>query len=718
MRMLPPIAATALSVAVSSAMGATLEEVVVTAQKREQNLSDVSISINAFAGDDISALGLIRPADIAAYTPGMYVKPTVGDQNPVITVRGVGFNDFTPIQNPGVGVYVDQVIVPYHPMMSFQLLDLARVEVLKGPQGTLYGRNSTAGAINFVSNKPTQETSGHVDLGYSSWDTIDAEVAVGGGLSEQLSARLAVNYRDRGDSYQKNRANRDDNIGEQERLAYRLSLLWEQEGFDALLNIHGGKDESGQVALEHLASFDATTFAEPCAPVAAGNRAEGACVNAAGYFDPDSDPYEGDYSVSNGGTDNDSLGFGLTMNFELSESLTLTSVTGYDEYERDQLQDIDASPLIFLDNSFQDDTESLSQELRLTSTGDAVKWVAGVFYSDDSVEAIQRVNSAQGIGAGTIVNDQDSESLALFVNAEFDLSEQWTVLAGLRYTDEEKEWRGGSLAPGLGVNNFASDSIDDTDLSGQLGLEFRPNDDHLLYLKASKGFRSGGFPGGFTASPQQLEAFDSETVYAYEAGTKSLMLDGSLQLNAAVYYYDWQDLQTQFTEARDGLISLFLTNAGDADIYGLDLDFSWAVTEQFSLRGGINLMDSEVSSSDPRLDGNELANAPELTYNLIAAYTVPLDSYQLTFSVDTTYTDERYFTSDNLEVFTGDDYALYNARIELLPDSELWQVAVWGRNLSDEEYRTEGFNQFGLFGSSYHAYGEPRSAGISLSYNF
>lgn len=714
------ITATSFQVATDAAANAgfVLEETIVTAQKKTENLNDVSLSINTFAGDEIRQLGLSQPSDIAKFSPGVYIKPTVGDQSPVITVRGIGFNDFTSIQNPGVGVYVDQVIVPYHSMMSFQLLDLERIEVLKGPQGTLYGRNSTAGAINFVSEKPSQEFSAKARLDYSRWKTTDLELAIGGGLTENLSARLAYAKYDRSDSYQTNRTHPGDDIGEKDRSSYRLSLLWDQDDFNALVNIHGGSDKSGQVALEHLASLDATTFVEPCGPVAAGNRAEGPCVNAGGYFDPDSDPHAGDYSVAGGGVDNEAFGVGITLNWDLSESLTLTSVTGYDKYKRRQLQDIDASPFVFIDVTFTDDTDSFSQELRINSEGEMTDWLVGIFYSDDTVDALQSIDLTDLLGGiADVTNNQDSKSAALFANASHTLTDTLTLLAGIRYTDEEKDWDGGSLATPLAVSNFAELSIDNTDVSGQLGLEYRPNNDWLVFAKIGKGFRSGGFPGGFAPAPAQLQPFDPEEVYSYETGLKATLAEGAVQLNVSLFYYDWKDLQTQFTEERSGLIALFLTNAGDADIIGAELNFDWAATEGLTLHAGLGVLDTEISSDDARLDGKQLANAPELTYNLKADYVLSKQGYETKFTLSSSYTDERFFTTDNTPVFRGDDYTLIDARIGVSPAEGRWSLALWGRNLADEEYRTEGFNQFGFSGDSYHAYGEPRSFGISLGYD-
>jgi len=705
-----------------------LNVVVVTAQKEEQNINDVPLTVTAFLAEQIEDMGLSQPSDLSQHVPGLFIKPTVGDQNPVITIRGIGFNDFTSIQNPGAGVYVDQVIVPYHTMMSFQLLDLERVEVLKGPQGTLYGRNSTAGAINFVSAKPSQDTEAKIRLEYSSWDTTEAAFAFGSGLTENLSYRFAYNQFKRTDPYQTNRVDPNDDIGEKDRNSYRFSLLWESnDQFDALLNIHGGTDNSANIAVEHLATLDATTFAEPCAPVAAGNRAEGQCINAAGYFDPDDDPHAGDYSVINGGVDNNEIGVALTMNWYLDDSLTITSVTGYDEFDRLQAFDADGSPFVFVDVLFDDTTEAFSQELRVTKKTDASTWIAGVFYSDDSVKANQRINTTQLFGGdpavddigADVINNQDSTSLAVFANANFELSPKLTLLTGLRYTSEEKDWNGGSSFPALGVANMTELSIDDTDISGRIGLEYRPQDKTLVYATASKGFRSGGFPGGFAPLPEQLQAFKAENVFAYELGSKMTLLENSLQFNIAAFYYDWQKIQTQFTESRGGIIAAFLTNAGDADIKGIDADLSWAATEQLFIRAGLNWMDTEITSEDARLDNRQLANAPELTYNLAIEYFVPLNNnYELLFGFDANYTDEVFFTVTNEPVFHEDSYWLTNARISFMPTDGNWKVTLWGKNLGDKNYRVEGFNQFGFSGDSYFTYGEPGSYGIRVSYEF
>lgn len=722
MNQIRPLAVIICALTAPHSIGAALEEIVVTAQKREQSLLDVSASVDAFSETDVEELGINQAANIAQYSPGLYVKPTVGDQNPVFTIRGIGFNDFTSIQNPGAAVYVNSVVVPYHPMMSFQLLDVQQVEILKGPQGTLYGRNSTAGAITFVTREPGEELNGYLNVEAGEHGLRKIETAVGGPLSEQFSARLAVASHQT-DGYQTNRTNNDNEYGGKDRQFARLSLVWNNgDSTKVAFDLHGGRDKSEAVALEHLSSFDPATGQEPCAPVAAGNRAEGACTNAFGYFDPDSDPFSGDYSVTDGGVDNTAVGASMTIEHDISESLSLVSVTGYDRFDRNQLQDIDASPFQLLDVTFDDLTKAFSQELRLSGEYENGTWIAGVYYSKDEITARQHLNANDFFpGANLVViNNQDSNSFAAFAHVEHDIDERNQLIIGLRYTDEEKDWDGGTDALPLG-QNFSSAKVSDTDISGLIAYEYSPNDDSVLYASLSKGFRSGGFPGGFNLNPVALQPFDQEEVFAYELGAKVKLLDNSLSINGAVFYYDWKDLQTQTTTVDEttGIAAVVLSNAGDAEIKGVELSANWQVSEYTQIRSGISHISTEiVESDDPSLKGKELANSPELTFNMIFRHSIPLGDYLLGIQADTSFTDERFFTSANIPVFKGDSYWLSNAKLSLSPADESWTAYVHAKNISDERYRVEGFAQFGFSGDSYHYYGEPRtiSAGFNLRF--
>jgi len=702
----------------------TIEVITVTAQKHEEEIQQVPISITALSGDELESLGISEPQDIADFTPGVYSRPTVAHSNPLFSVRGIGFNDFTSIQNPAVAVYVNQVIVPYHTMMGFQLFDMERVEVMKGPQGTLYGRNSTAGAINFITKKPTFEAEAYGIVDYSSYDTTQIEVMVNGPVSDQLAARFAIRSLRRTGSYQTNRLDEDGNYGKQDQLDGRLTLLWEpNDDMDLTVSLRSGYDRSGLVAPEHLATFDATTFAEPCTPVAGGDRSEGACTNAQGYFDADGDPYEGDYSVLDDRLRNSSKGASIELNWYLAD-FTFTSITGYDSFTRYQPKDADASPYANIDMLYQDESTAFSQELRLSSeNNDRYHWMAGLYYSEDDVDANQSadVSDLPGLSTATATNDQQSDSSAIFANLDYWLNKQWKLFGGLRFTDEHKKWEGGST---LDSNrNLSSNNIDTQDLSGNIGIQHQLNDNNMLYASFTKSYRSGAFPGGFTMTPDFLEPVEQEDVYAYETGIKSMLLKKHLMLNASLYYYDWREFQTTKSELSGGLVSLHLINAGDADIYGAELDMSWQPNDHWELGVGVNWMSTEITkSSRPELEGNELSNAPELMLNGLVRYHFDFRQLPITLQSDIHYTDEYFFATDNEPVFYAPSLWLLNARVSIdfppMNDGKSIQAALWGKNLTDEEYRVGGFSQMGFSGDSFFYYGEPQTVGISLKVNY
>lgn len=703
----------------------SMDVITVTAQKREEVAQNVPIAITALDGDSLQSYGIDEPMKVAQFAPGVYARPTVAGNNPLFSVRGIGFNDFTSIQNPAVAVYINQVVLPYHTMMGFQLFDMQRVEVLKGPQGTLYGRNSTAGAINFISNPASFDHEAYAIAGYSSYDTYQFEAMANGPVNDVLALRFAVRSRQRLDSYQKNRLNDDSHFGEQDKFDGRLSLLWEMsDDIEVLLSMHSGRDKSGQVAYEHLATLDADTRSiEPCAPVAAGDRAEGACTNIRGYFDPDDNPYHGDYSIDDM-LNNKSQGGSLEVNWLLSD-LTLTSITGYEFFKRYQPQDSDASPFHFIDILYDDETRAFSQEFRLSSEeNDGFYWMLGVYYSKDKVDALQTADVSDLLGAGEVAavkNDQDSRSSAIFYHANLWLNSHWKLFGGLRFTNEQKKWEGGSRQDRLGPPNLSSGTINNDELSGNAGVEYHFDDDAMLYLSLTKSYRSGGYPGGFSLNPNNLKKFDQEDVYAYETGMKTMLLNNALTFNSAIYYYDWRELQTNGTVADSGLVSLRLFNAGDAKIYGAEIDALWRSPVHWELGAGVNWMKTKiVDANDPALESNKVANAPELMFNGVMRFNFDVNLLPVTLQTDVHYTDEHFFAADNEPVFQARSRWLVNGRVSVeIPDEDvLWQLALWGKNLTDKEYKVSGFEQFQFSGDSYFYYGEPRTVGAELKVSF
>lgn len=715
----------ALGIAANGANAAVLEEIVVTAQKRAQSLNEVGIAVTAFSGDDISKLGIEQPSDLAAQTPNLTVKNASGAAAPVFTIRGVGLNSFVSNVNPSVAVYVDEVYQVNTSMMSFGLFDVDRVEVLKGPQGTLFGRNTTGGAVSFVTKKPTEETEAYVRAGIGDYELFELEGAASGALSDTLTGRVSFISTQQGEGFFKNRVTGHDH-GEVDRIGWRAQLLWNpNDGFSALLNLHGGRDKSDQWMLVHRG----TRGPGGVGPCATGAGEE--CFNAQGYRDIDGDLYEGDYNLEPE-IDNEGSGATLTLNWDFG-SMTLTSVTNVESFEYFREEEFDASPNLLVETNYDGELEQFSQELRVTSNDwDGKTLIAGLFYSDDSLDEVDFYNVINNPLFQTIYDvayEQDTETLGAFIHTEWDISDQLKLTVGARITDEEVTYDGGTVdrfpaTSGLGQFGLTGSDIDtaisETEPSGKIGLDWTPNDDWLLYVSYSRGVKSGGFNGSFAVSNAEVVPFDKEILDAYEAGFKATLAKGSLQLNGAFYYYDYQDLQVFDTDLIT--FNFILTNAGEAEVTGFELEAHWLPTDALDIRLGVGYSDTEITEYSDTLatsaEGNVLANTPEWTVNGVISYHWVLgDNLRLDAAVDFNWQDDLFFTIANDPRIAEDSYMVTNASLALTPQSDKWEVRAWVKNLAEEEYFTEQFLG-GPGGLASGTPGAPRTFGLELTYRW
>ena len=367
-------------------------------------------------------------------------------------VRGVGINDFTGTVDPSVGVYVDEVFQPTPDMLNFAVHDIARVEVLRGPQGTLYGRNSTGGAINFITARPTEEFEGFARAGYGSYDTFTVAGALSGPLTDTLRGRLSVSAINASgsDGYAFNRFTNND-LGKIESLAVRGQVEWlPSEDFSLRLTYNYGDSESEPPLLQHVGTRDPDNLGALCAPVIAGRVDEGACVDLLGYSDDDGDIYDGD-----AGVDPElflrSDDVTLTMNWNLG-SATLTSISGYSDFAKRQSQDIDSSPNVAADNFTFNDVENFSQEIRLTSDDSfRYPWIVGANYGKTDIDWFQTIDlTALAIPTsnGAV---QSTEAWAVFGQLTIPLSDTFDLIGGLRFTNETRDWTGATF-----VGTFAN----------------------------------------------------------------------------------------------------------------------------------------------------------------------------------------------------------------------------------------------------------------------
>jgi iron complex outermembrane recepter protein len=463
-----------------------LEEVVVTAQKRAQSITDVGITINAFSNDTLDDLGVDTLTDIAAHTPGLIFNEAGGLGVPVYTIRGVGFDDYSVASNSTVGVYVDEVALPYPVMTRGMMFDIERVEVLKGPQGDLYGRNATGGAVNFISARPTDSTEAEISVGYGSYDTVTADGYVSGALGENVRARLSGTYEKSGEGWQESHT-RDDELGKLDNSGAKLLVDWDaSENVELRFNVHYTRNKSenaGQARSGQLgATFDPVLGVELSQPsgwlslplAAAGVGNDGIAVAdalaPASPEDPDTGDWNAGFTPEN---DNELLGGSITLNWDTGP-VTLTSITAYDEFERNDSFDWDGTAMSLFEQQSITNIDSFSQELRLTSNDAAdLSWIAGLYYSDDEVDDNNFAHVGEASGSNglfaTVDNTfiQKTETAAAYAHVEWAFSDNWGLTLGARFTHEEREVEACSRdADGGLAFLFADLDLIDFDLGG------------------------------------------------------------------------------------------------------------------------------------------------------------------------------------------------------------------------------------------------------------
>ena len=739
-------------------VSAQIEEIIVTAQKREQNVQDVSVSINAFSGDMLRDLGVAQPRDLAQFTPGLTVNASSSyEGDSVFTIRGVGMNDVSSKQNPAVMIYLDEIALPSHVMLGFQVFDVDRVEVLKGPQGTLYGRNTTGGAIKVVPKKPTKEFDLQARFDYAEYDRTEFEMGVGGPLSDTLSARVATNINVSQSGWQTLVASIpevpfgpgvDPDNGEIDRKAFRGSLLWEpSDNFDVSVSGDYAKDKSEVMAFKHAGNLFADGSPGFCSFSTIGVRNEVECASFAQIRDrtggmpltpereiiqdrnPDVRTVLAEMSTGNQ-VDADSWGISVTANLDMGR-FTATSVTGYREFERYQPLDQGGSPAYIHEIRNWEDITSFTQEIRFASDDSwgPIDWIIGGFYSNDDNDFFSDTDfrdHASFSGFFESGSEQETEGISAFAQVDWRFHELWKLSMGIRYTDEDREFSFSGKITGSGpvpLPLFTHPKLNTEEVGGRVALEFTPSDNLLLYASFNRGFKSGGFPASIAFSRNQLLPFVSEELLAYEAGFKSTLLDGSVRFNAAGYYYDWNDMQARAALDRIDPVSgqnvrvITLGTAGDTEIYGVEAELTWQLTTELLVYTGVNLMDSEIKSGD--YDGQDPAHAPDFSINGLVSYTASqsIGGFRPFAQFDYSYTDSNQFILPNHPAAVQDSYTLLNARIGIRTDDGRWELAGWGRNLSDKVYFSEIFGPASGFLPGRLHYGPPRIFGVSLSYS-
>jgi len=733
------------------------DEIVVVAQRRAENVQDVPIAINAFNGDELQKTGTTDLQQVIDLVPSAQLFDTRGAGQPVWVIRGVGLVDFNSNQSPVTAVYYDDVYLTSNVMTGIGLFDVAGVEVLKGPQSGLYGRNTTGGAVRLTSNKPTLgDQDGYIQGSYGSFNAYGIEGAAGFALGDQLAVRVAGKTQQGGGFQDSLATPGDDNFGDRDFWGLRGQVLFAPtETAEFNLKVEVGEDNSETLIARNTGSINPNT-AGLCAPVLAGNLDETQCFNAANAnnilvfgnpigLTPAAQSDDGRTVLGNpiNQLDNDWLSVTFRGDIDLG-GVTLTSVTGYTDYTNNQLFDFDTTQLVLFHEDGRAQLESWSQDLYLTSNNDGpFNWLIGATYAEDTIneERFGSIDDNPLLGLPANFRrafDQETTAWAVYGQGSYELSDQFSINASLRYTDEDKDLLDYTLDfPTIGFALLPPSDREyslDSHVTGHVGIDYKPNDLSLLYAKATRAYKSGGFFGGFATSPDQISAFAEETVWSYEAGLKTDIPSADLRLNGAVFYYDYRDVQGNTQEVGEitGTVLTRLGNLGDAEHFGVEVDalFQPESVEGLSFQLAATYLSAEISDSTTTitsqegnilpLEGRDRINAPELAITGAVGYEHDFAN-GLTGSAELSYNWRRDLSGTlspgaDSALFRQPGYRLINANVTLGETDGGWRLALIGKNLADTAYITRSAGDNLL---SYRSlYGRPREFSLQVGYDW
>jgi iron complex outermembrane receptor protein len=706
----------------------TLSEVVVTAQRKEESAQNVGIALSVISGEVLADRAITSVVGLQNAIPSLQVEPAFGGGQPQFRIRGVGFLDYTSNNASPIGVSLDDVAFALPIQTAGQLFDVNRIEVLRGPQGTLYGRNTTGGQINFISNRPTAETHAGITAEYGSHNEVNAEGYVSGSIAEGLLGRLSV-ATEQGGEWQRNR-DTGQRLGNKDKIAGRGQLEWKPaDVVDLRLGFHLAQDKSDETGLHLLKPYTRTS-------------ALGAVTTT---IPADTSRYATDWNLnpafaslvglrpgSKPGVDNSNNGIDLSANIDFGGA-KLTTISAYNRMIRREYGDWDATQYHDSDEFFRSDLDVFSQEVRVASTGNGrLGWVGGVFYSDLDLHEkfYSDFTDSQLVGGGIALTtyEQKAHSFGEFGQVNYRFNSQLKATLGVREDHETRDLIGlntGFLVPSIPsfTGGAQNRSVTSNLPSGKIEVDYTPAAGTVIYESISRGVKSGGFTAHNTVTAPAADPFEPEKLTAYEVGVKS-DVNQMLRVNASAFYYRYRDEQILgkvFDTTSQSFIGRFV-NVPHSRLSGGELEIEWHPLGGLSISQYAGFVEGYYTSplfdtSNVPYDGRPLS-VPKWTYGGDLSYAWNFGDYKLTaesnYSFHDTYSQFYLLGSND---FTIPKYWLANANLSVSPASGApWTLTLWGRNIFDKAYDVT--RNFFLPSAEIAQAGEPATFGIRASYKF
>ena len=766
--------------------GFSLEEVVVTARKREEGLQNAPISITAATGEMLELRQIKTGENLGQVTPNLDFSsqsPSSGNNaSSQVFLRGVGQTDFLPTTDPGVGIYTDGVYLARSTGGNFDFLDIERVEVLRGPQGTLFGRNTIGGAIDFKSKAPTEDFEGKLKLTIGEDSLAEAVATLNVPFSDDFRGRFNVLRKTR-DGYVTRLSDGED-LGDDNGISARAYLVWEPSDtakISLIADYHDSDENGSPMVFNTIGTSPANAFATfasqtagcpgvvslgpPAGRTGTPENNDPRCAN--NQWDAGPFATNGTFPTA---SEHEEFGLNLTTEWQL-DNVEIKTITAYRDSDSFSSTDADNTPLDVFDRVNTDFQEQFSQEIQFKGTAfnDSVNWIVGLYYFEEEAEDVNIVRFAGagfgdgGLGIESIGGLVENDTQAAYGQATWDATDQLSITAGLRYTEETKSFTPnvrvlGDIASGGGRyfaetgcllvpvdrSNFPTSgsglslitiaggcptsesqlvkqTFDIDEVTPMLNAAYQWTDNVMTYATYSEGFKSGGFGARVVAPVTGAKPYDPEFVETIELGLKSTLFDDKLRFNAALFTTDYSDMQIVIRQDFNPVPF----NAGEAGIDGAEFEITFIPNSSWQINAGLGLLDAsydslsaEVLAAGITVD-SDLPHVPEVTANIGIAYYAETSWGSISPRIDWSYRDELFFDANNSEVIAADSHSVVNLAVNFTNSDGTWEATLGLNNATDEIYRVAGNQALGGAASYVEStYARPRNWFLSATYNF